>query len=342
MQRDYYEILGITKSATIEEIKSAFRKIAMQCHPDRASEDSEAESKFKEASEAYDTLSDIEKRRRYDLGKNQANSFNADMFSGFGGLRAHPFASKQRGADIEKTCAVNLKDLFKESFHKISYPRIESCKKCSGNGTNTGKSKSTCFHCKGTGQSVRQQQQSFIQQLIVTPCSNCEATGSVADVEDKCTECNGIGRKENIHTLEFTIPIGMPIGRMLIFSGEGNCGLKGGPNGDLYIRVVPSEGQNLKVNSDAPHDLVCELKIPYWKAALGGSLLIEGADGSQLTIEVPMGCPCNSFNRVRGAGLPIFGRSERGDLVVIFQIHVPKNLSFEMKAIIEKLKELEA
>lgn len=272
MKRDYYEVLGVARNASPDEIKNAYRKLAMKYHPDRNQGDASAEQHFKEAAEAYEVLSDAQKRARHD-GQNRFSNipFN-DIFSG---VRIN---IRIKGQDVHASVHVELKDLLRDTTHTISFTRMVA----EGNHT-----------------------------------------------------------KQVTASLNITVPRGMPVHKPLFFGGEGHASPNGGPNGDLYVNVIPKPHKNLKINPHDVRELVCELRIPFWRAVLGGNVKIESAEGIEMTIVVPEHCQGGTIQRVRGAGLPIFGRQERGDLVVIFQIAVPEKLSPEMRVLVENMRALE-
>lgn len=276
MKRTYYEVLGVNKNANSDDIKSAYRRLAMKYHPDRNQGDTSAEQHFKEAAEAYEVLSDEPKRARYDnQGRTNPFDFPFDPSSGGTWRTIH---IRTKGHDVLASVEVELRDLFRDTTHTVSFKRM------------------------------------------------------IAE---------GDQIKEVTATLNITVPRGMPVHRPLVFSGEGSTSPNGGPSGDLYIRVIPKPHKSLKINTLDVRELVCELPIPFWRAVLGGNMKIESAEGFDMTITVPERCQSGTIERVKGAGLPTFGRQERGDLVVIFQIAVPEKLSPEMCILVENMRALE-
>ena len=341
MKRNYYEVLGIDKEADPEAIKRAYRKLAMEHHPDRNQGDASAEEKFKEAAEAHEVLSDPEKRAQYDhASKPHPFSFHmSDIFGG--GMSWQNGEIPTKGQDIVLTYNVTFATLFADSRHSMEYKRQEYCGKCAGKCVKAGRSKKTCNHCNGNGRISHQTIQGNNRQVQITPCGRCNGKGKIVEPADRCEECQGIGSKITNQTLNFQIPRGMPLDRKLVHANEGNVGYHGGPRGDVYVGIGIKDHPNLKFNPQRTYELICELKMPFWKAVQGGEEIIEGADGKPITIDVPIGCQGGTIKRVTGEGLPIFGRQERGDLVVIYQVAVPNNLSDEMKSLVENMRILE-
>lgn len=342
MKRNYYDILCVDKEADPEAIKRAYRKLAMEHHPDRNQGDHSAEERFKEAAEANEVLSDPEKRARYDhsLKPNPFSFHMSDIFGG-GGMSWQNGEIPTKGADIVLTYNVHFSTLFDNSSHSMEYQRQEYCGKCAGKCVKSGKSKKTCIHCNGNGRISHTTRQVNNQHTQVTACGRCNGRGKIVEPLDRCEECQGVGSKFSTQILNFQIPRGMPLDRKLVHANEGNVGSHGGPKGDVYVGIGIKDHPNLKFNHQRTYELICELKMPFWKAVMGGEEIIEGADGKQITIDVPAGCESGSINRVKGDGLPIFGRQERGDLVIIYQVAVPKTISGEMRTLVENMRILE-
>lgn len=342
-KRNYYEVLGVEKTADPDTIKSAYRKLAMQYHPDRNQGDACAEQKFKEAAEAYEVLGDAEKRARYDNQGASPGGFPFPFNDIFGGQmwQGGNFATK--GQDLETSVDIELQDLFKDTQKSISFKRMELCNKCAGKGTKGGKEKSSCQACNGAGKSVRSFMNGNTRHIQHTMCAECRGSGKAVTKEDACETCGGQGMRQTDASIMITVPKGMPIERPLIFAQEGNAGTNGGPKGDVYIRINVKPHKNLKINPQRTSELIYELKIPYWKAVLGGSHTIETANGSTLTLTIPDGCQSGRVERVRGAGLPIYGRNENGDLIVIYLIAVPdrSSLKADMRTLVENMRVLE-
>lgn len=341
-KRDYYEVLGVSKDAGPDDIKSAYRRLAMKHHPDRNRGDASAEQAFKECAEAYEVLSDAEKRQRYDH-QSRPNPFGsgfpfADIF---GGAPWNNGNIATKGDDVQIQHAVDLKDLFSDTQHKVTFKKLEHCGICGGRGCKAGRSPTSCHVCNGSGRVTKTYAQDNFRRIDHMTCGYCKGRGKSPSKEDACETCFGLGKKEVDSEFVVRVPKGMPVERPLVFTREGHAGTNGGPNGDVYVRVKIKPHKHLYINAQKTYELVCELRIPFWKAALGGTETIEAADGSAMTIVVPERCNGGMVERVKGAGLPIFGRSERGDLVVIFQIAVPERLSTDMRVLVENMRALE-
>jgi molecular chaperone DnaJ len=335
--QDYYTILGVERNSDAETIKRAYRKIAMMHHPDRKPGDAESESKFKDAAEAYAVLSDPQKKAKYDRHSQSGFGFSLNDIFGVSVSGKTP----QKGADVHITLNLQLKDLFQETSHAVNFHRREGCGDCKGQGVKSGRQKPDCSSCKGSGRIERNYISGYTHRRKISQCESCGGSGKVATAEDACTTCNGHGSVDVSASIKVTVPQGMPLDRPLVIAREGSTGVNGGPKGDVYVRIVPSPHSALKINVQKPYELICELRIPFWMAVFGGSKTIEAADGSAFTINVPERCQGGTVERVKGAGLPIFGRSERGDLVIIYQIIVPEQLTAEMRTLVENMYILE-
>ncbi|MGC2635998.1 MAG: molecular chaperone DnaJ [Acidobacteriaceae bacterium] len=342
---DYYEVLGVARTATDQELKAAYRKLAMQHHPDRNPGNHQAEERFKECSEAYQVLSDPQKRAAYDrfghAGLN-AGGFDGSPFGNaqdlgdiFGDLFGEMFnmggnrrASRvQKGHDLRHDLTIDFEDAVFGKEVKITFRRAEACKDCRGTGTATGRGPTTCPHCQGRGQ-VRYQQGFF---SIARTCTHCGGAGSV--ISDPCTICRGDGRVEREHELSVTIPAGVEDGTRIRYQGEGEAGRFGGGAGDLYIvlRVRPH-----KLFEREGNDLHCIVPVSFPQAALGTEISINTLDGPA-KIKVPEGTQSGQEIRLRGRGVPYLNEHGRGDLVVQVVVRTPTKLTKGQR---DKLREL--
>lgn len=345
-KRDYYEVLGVAKTASDEEIKKAFKKLAMKYHPDRNQGDKAAEEKFKEAKEAYDVLSDAGKRSAYDryghagvdpamAGAGGAGGFRdfADAFSDifgdvFGGGRSGR-SHVYRGADLRYNLEISLEEAARGTETKIRVPVLVECEHCHGSGAKPGTSPTTCPTCGGHGQ-VRMQQGFFsIQQT----CPRCHGSGRV--ITDPCTHCHGEGRVKKHKTLSVRIPAGVDDGDRIRLSGEGEAGINGGPPGDLYVQIHLKPHAVFQRDHD---DLHCELPISFATAALGGEISIPTLDGHAL-IRIPPETQTGKVFRLRGKGIKGVRSSHPGDLHAHVVVETPVNLTERQK---ELLREFES
>jgi len=340
-KRDYYEVLGVNRDASEDEIKKAYRKLAMQHHPDRNPDSATAEEKFKEAKEAYEVLSDEDKRAAYDRFGHQAMEGMAggaggagfgdafgDIFSEiFGGGRAR--SSVYRGADLRYNLEISLEEAARGTETKIRIPTLETCEPCHGTGAKPGTEPMTCPTCQGQGQ-VRIQQGFFSLQQT---CPRCGGAGKI--VRDPCTSCSGAGRIKKQKTLSVKIPAGVDEGDRIRLTGEGEAGVNGGPPGDLYVvvRLRPHA-----VFQREENDLHCEMPISFTTAALGGEIEIPTLDGSA-KIKIPAETQSGKVFRLRGKGIKGVRTNTYGDLMCHVLVETPVNLTPRQK---ELLLELEA
>lgn len=363
-KRDYYEVLGVQKNATADELKKAYRKKALQYHPDKNPGDKEAEEKFKEAAEAYDVLSDPDKRARYDqFGHNMGNmgggagaggfgGFSSggftmeDIFSqfgdifgggggfggGFGGTRGTRRKKVRKGSDLRVTVRVTLKDIAHGVEKKIKIPRWVKCDACNGTGAKNGTAFTTCSTCGGTGY-VHQMQHTFLGDMQSTAeCPTCHGDGKV--ITEKCPVCNGEGIVKRDEVVTIKIPAGVYDGMTLSMRGMGNAPRHGGEYGDLL--VVIQEEKDAELQRDE-NDLIYNLMLDLPTAMLGGKVEVPTVDGrARLTIE--SGTQPGKILRLRGKGLPSPDKYGVGDLLVNVTVYIPKNLTEEEKAAVEKLK----
>ena len=348
---DYYELLGVARSCTEAELKSAFRKAAMQHHPDRNPGDKDAEVKFKEINEAYQALSDKEKRAAYDRfghaafeqGGGGAGGFGGDgfassmsdifddLFGGFGGGRARGGGNgRERGSDLRYNMEINLDDAFNGKTATIKVPTSIACEACAGSGAKAGSRPKTCGTCAGHGR-VRAQQGFF---AIERTCPTCAGRGQVID--NPCASCSGAGRVTRDRSLSVNIPAGVEDGTRIRLSGEGEAGMRGGPSGDLYIFL-----------SIKPHpffqrdgaDIFCQVPISMVKASLGGEVTVRTLDGSESVVKIPEGTQSGRQFKLRGKGMPVLRSREVGDLHIQARVETPQSLTKRQR---ELLTEFEA
>ena len=341
--RDYYEVLGVARGASREEIKSAYRKLAVKYHPDRNPGDAQAEEMFKEASEAYAVLSDADKRARYDrfgtagLGEQPFTGFDSSVFGDFADILGNLFGFEgffgggrrrtgpDRGSDLRTAITISFAEMAAGVERVLTVPREESCSACGGNGLAPGAKAEACRSCGGRGQ-VRVSQGFF---TMVRPCPGCGGAGKV--ISNPCPECRGAGRVERRRQLKVTVPAGIEDGTRLRLVGEGEAGLRGGPAGDLYV-VVRVEPHELFVRDGA--NLHLEQEISAFRAALGAELEVPTLDGTA-KLKVPAGAQPGDTVVLRGKGLRRLQHSSRGDLVVHLQVTVPRKLTAKQRELVE-------
>src|SRR5215813_3473188 len=352
-KRDYYEVLGVTRSASDQEIKSAYRRLAVKYHPDKNPNDASAEEKFKEAAEAYSVLSDGEQRKRYDrfghAGVSSsaagAGSWGAPGFGGiedilgdlfgfgdvFGGRTGSRRTSAQRGADLRYDLEITLEEAANGMTAQLRIPRLEQCDTCKGSGAAAGSQPETCTTCSGTGQ-VRYQQGFF---SVARTCHACRGAGRV--IKNPCATCNGAGRVEREKQMEVKIPAGVETGSRLRVSGEGEAGTQGGATGDLYVVIHVAEHEQFERQGNNLYEAV---PITFTQAALGSDLMVKTLDGEE-KLKVPMGTQTGTVFRLRGKGMPALGGRGRGDLFVSVTVMTPTSLTREQKKLLEQLAEVE-
>ncbi len=358
-QRDYYEVLGIPKGASVEEIKKSYRKLAMQYHPDVTKEDTKvAEEKFKEISEAYEVLADEKKRQLYDqyghAGVNsqfQDGSFNWSDFSHMGDLRdifgdgggfgsifdmlfGRQSAHRSGGRDARMDVEISLEDAFKGVKKRITVPKFDNCTKCQGTGAKDGKVVS-CPDCKGSGQVRVVQSRGFSQFVQVGPCRRCRGTGR--STANNCPECDGRGKVQRSSHIDIDIPAGVETGSRLRIPGAGEAGGPGEPSGDLYV-ILHIRPHSLYAREGA--DLIMEQPITFSQAALGAEIEIPTLD-KKARVSIPPGTQPDTVFRLRGSGMPILQNSNRGDLYVRVKVRVPDKLTNEQKEILKRFAEIE-
>lgn len=345
VKRDYYEVLGVDRQCSAEDLKRAFRKIAMESHPDRNPDDAAAHARFKEASEAYTVLSDPERRRSYDMFGHAAAGAGgpavdfsdmpfADIFDtffggGFGG-RARRERSN-RGDDLRYDLTITFEEAFTGVEKQIDVPRLAVCDRCSGSGAEPGTSVDTCPGCRGSG-TVRRAAQSFFGQVVTTAtCPTCGGAGRI--LKSPCTECRGHGRVQKTKRLAVKIPAGVDTGSQIRLSGEGESGVRGGPPGDLYVVLRVKPHAQLTRHEQ---DVVFELRVNMVQAALGDRIEIPTLDGP-VEIAIPAGTQHGQSFRMQGRGMPDVRGGRRGDQYVVAQVVIPKDLNPEQKALLRKV-----
>jgi molecular chaperone DnaJ len=347
-KRDYYEVLGIERSAALADIKKAYRKLALELHPDRNPGDPHAEEKFKEASEAYGVLSDQQKRALYDqyghrgLQQAQGQGFNdvqdifsqfSDIFSDFFGAGSGaPFGRRtrggaERGADLRTGVRLTLKEAAFGLKREIPLTHPGPCATCDGSGAKNGRRK-TCPRCQGTGQITHSR--GFV--LLQTSCPNCQGMGST--IETPCDDCRGAGQVEVKRTVKVTFPAGIDNGQTLRVPGQGLAGRQGGPAGNLYVEVVVDADERFTREG---YDLIHEVTLSFPQAALGVELDVQLLDDTMLKVEVPAGTQPGEAVTVRGKGVPQLNGDGRGDLHVLVLVQVPKRLSSKAKKLLKEL-----
>ncbi len=362
-KRDYYEILGVDKKASAEDIKNAYRKLAMQYHPDK-NKSSDAEEKFKEMSEAYAVLSDQAKRQQYDqfghLGIDQRYS-QSDIFRGvnfedifrdlgmggqgfgngigsilgmfFGGREKRQNGRNEgfiRGSDLLYGVVINLEDAANGKVMTIDIPRTEACETCRGVGAKPGTSPKTCPTCGGSGQVSTTQNTPFGKFMTTSPCGTCRGGGKVID--SPCTVCNGGGTVQKMRKLEVKIPPGVDNGSRLRILGEGELGRNGGPPGDLYVGISVNPHNVFSRNGD---DLIMETNVSFVQAALGDKIVVRTLDGN-IEMNIPSGTQSGHAFRLKGKGMPGLAISKKGDQIVRVKVVVPTKLTDKQKELLRQ------
>lgn len=370
-KRDYYEILGVSRNATPEEIKKAYRKLALQYHPDKHPPEKRkwAEEKFKEISEAYEVLMDPEKRRLYDMYGHEGvsptfkeggfswqdfshfddlqdifrdfgfGSFFQDLFDLFAGTstrrsRARGEPLKVKGEDIKIRLKLSLEEIAKGVTKKVRLNRYETCETCGGTGSKSGNYE-RCPTCQGSGR-VRRVTRSFFGQFVQeSPCPTCKGSGFV--IKDTCPVCQGSGRTKKRTTISLKVPKGIRDEQFFVLKGEGHAGLRGGPRGDLFVIVTEKPHSVFKREGD---DLYTDVTITFSEAALGTTIVLKSILDEEIRLKIPPGIQSHTLLKVRGKGMPSLS-GKRGDLYVRIIVKTPKKLTSEEKKLFERLREIE-
>jgi molecular chaperone DnaJ len=357
MAKDYYELLGVSKDSSDAEIKKAYRKLAIKYHPDKNPGNKEAEDKFKEISQAYEVLSDKNKRAQYDQfghdaftsqGRAGAGGFGGfhdpfDIFSQVfggggggggifedlfgGGFRRSNASAGMDGADLRYDLEIDFEDAVYGADKKITIPRLVGCKHCNSTGCEPGSRRITCSRCGGSGQIAMSQGFFSVRQA----CPTCQGSGEV--IEKPCRECHGEGRVRTERSLQLHIPPGVDTGSRLRVAGEGESGLRGGRTGDLYVFIHVRQHE---IFHREGNDIICEVPVSFIKAALGGVVEVPTVAG-KAKMKIPAGTQNGTILRLKGKGVPALRGGARGDMHVRIFVEVPKNISGQQKEILEQL-----
>ncbi len=351
-KRDYYEVLGLSKGASADEIKKGYRRKAKELHPDRNTSDPSAESKFKEANEAYDVLKDPERKAAYDRfghaafeggmggggGQRQGDFSSAfsdvfdDLFGDFmgGGQRGGGRSRASRGSDLRYNLEISLEDAYSGLQKSINVPTSVQCSPCNGSGAAGGSEPSTCPTCSGMGK-VRASQGFF---TVERTCPSCSGMGQV--ISNPCSSCGGQGRSNKDRSLSVNVPAGVETGTRIRLSNEGEAGLRGGPAGDLYIFI---EVREHKIFQRDGNSLFCRIPVSMSGAALGGDIEVPTMDGGRSRVKIPAGSQSGRQMRLRGKGMPAIKSAQKGDMFIEIAVETPVNLTSKQR---ELLREFEA
>ncbi|MDW7650114.1 MAG: molecular chaperone DnaJ [Bacillota bacterium] len=353
-KRDYYEVLGVSKDASPEEIKKAYRTLARKYHPDVNPEDHGAEEKFKEVKEAFDVLSDTNRRAQYDRfghaaeegfgagGAGGFGGFGQGDFSGFGGFedifdtffggggRTRRPGGPQRGNDLRYDLEIKLEDAAFGLETTVSIPRSENCETCGGSGAKPGTSPETCQHCQGTGQQQVVRNTAFGRFVSVKTCDVCRGEGKI--IKERCPDCHGSGRIQRERKIEIKIPAGVDTGSRLRVSGEGEAGSRGGPPGDLYVIIHVRQHKVFRREGD---DIIVDIPVSFAQATLGTELDVPTLDG-KARLKVPEGTQPNTLFRLRGKGIPHLRGYGSGDQHVRVTVDIPRKLSAKQKELLRE------
>jgi molecular chaperone DnaJ len=357
-KRDYYEILGVQKGASEDELKKAYRKVAKKYHPDMNPNNKEAEAKFKEANEAYEVLSDSQKRSKYDqfghvgvdpnfaaAGGGASQGFGGgfggidfgdifgSIFSDFGGMGGQQQRNgPAHGSDVEIRAAISFEDAARGIRKEVEVPRVEECKECAGSGAAKGTSPNTCSTCRGSGQVRVQQRTPLGNFATIRTCDTCRGTGKI--IKTPCSTCSGTGRVKRNRKVEVNIPAGIDDGQMMTLRGQGNTGKMGGPAGDLHITITVRPHP---IFTREGYDLFCEIPVTFAQVVLGGNLNVPTLDG-KIVLTIPEGTQTGSSFRLKGKGIPYINGRGRGDEILKVVVEVPKNLTDKQKEILREFE----
>ncbi|MCZ6886648.1 MAG: molecular chaperone DnaJ [Rickettsia endosymbiont of Ixodes persulcatus] len=353
MSQDYYQILGVSKTASAADLKKAYHKLAKQYHPDNAAaEDTNAEKKFKEINAAYDVLKDEQKRAAYDRFGHDAfqnqqsrraaaggtssfhpdiNDIFGDFFGDFmgGGRRSRPISSKVRGSDLKYDLTINLEAAFHGIEKNISFSSKVKCDACHGSGSEKGETVTTCDACGGVGATRIQQGFFTIEQT----CHKCQGNGQI--IKNPCKKCHGMGRYHKQRNLSVNIPAGVENGTRIRHTGEGEAGIRGGNSGDLYVDISIKPHDIYKVDGANLH---CKLPISFVNAALGGEVEVPVIEGGKVNLIIPAGTQNGDQLRLHSKGMSKMRSTIRGDMLTHIHVEVPKNLSKRQRELLEEFK----
>ncbi|SMX41366.1 molecular chaperone DnaJ [Octadecabacter ascidiaceicola] len=354
-KRDYYDVLGVSKGASADEIKKGYRQKAKELHPDRNTDNPDAESQFKEAGEAYEVLKDAEKKAAYDRyghaafeggmggggrpgGMGGQGDFGSafsdifdDLFGNMGGGRGGGQSRASRGNDLRYNLRVTLEEAFAGLQKTITVPTASSCESCNGTGAEGGSEPQTCPTCSGMGK-VRAQQGFF---TVERTCPTCNGMGQT--IKNPCHECHGQGRVEKEKSLSVNIPAGVETGTRIRLAGEGEAGMRGGPTGDLYIFIEVREHDLFE--REANH-LFCRVPVSMAKAALGGDIEVPTIDGGRSRVKIPAGSQSGRQMRLRAKGMPALRGGGPGDMFIEMAVETPVNLTSKQKELLREFEEL--
>ena len=344
-KRDYYEVLGVTRTATEVDIKKAYRTLAVKHHPDKNPGDAHAEEKFKECAEAYAVLSDPQKRAQYDrfghggmggAGFDPGFSNIEDIFDLFGfgemfGGRTRTRSTVQRGSDLRYDLEITLEEAANGKEEKLRIPRLEKCEECEGRGSEKGTQPESCVGCGGTGQT--RYQQGFFS--VMRTCPNCQGKGQI--VRNPCKACRGAGRIEKEKSLEIKIPAGVETGSRLRVTAEGEAGVNGGPSGDLFVVIHVKEHDTFERQGA---NLYSAVPVSFAQAALGADIKVKTLDGEE-DLKIPAGTQTGTVFRLKSHGMPALGGRGKGDLFVAVTLITPKSLTKDQRKLLEQLADVE-
>ncbi|GAA1484837.1 molecular chaperone DnaJ [Brachybacterium fresconis] len=354
MNDDYYELLGVSRDASTEEIKKAYRKLARTLHPD-VNPDPEAAEKFKKVSQAYETLSHSDKRRQYDMGGGPGTGGGGgfggfgggagfdvndifDMFAGAAGMRGGrgqgPVPRQRRGGDVLRRVRIDLRDVVFGTEEEVTFRTAEQCERCDGSCCEPGTSPTRCTACNGSGHVQRVAQSLLGQMVTMAPCPTCEGHGDV--IESPCTSCSGHGRTPAERTVTVKVPSGVENGTRIQLRGQGEVGEAGGPSGDLFIELAVVDHEMFDRDGE---DLVTTMAVPMTSAALGATIPLETFDGNQ-DIDVKPGAQPGDEITLKGLGVTPLRRERRGDIRVVLDVDVPTTLSEQERELLEQFAAL--